>query len=157
MSLADLGLFISLAFPLTISIYKETRFVKKQNLLVYGISLIVFSLSYTSYNLPENFKHLEDYHWIFLIVGIFMLLFYFGKLKNPINMDKAHSLVYSWKNFGAFEFAFIAPIYFTKIPKGFFTFFINQPILNLGLNLLIVFWALAFGFRFYKNWLRKTN
>lgn len=154
-TLATIGLFISLAFPLAISINKETRFVIPKNLLGYGVSLIAFSLIYTRYELPEQYNYLKWVQWIFFIIGAIMLAIYFKVIKNPIKDMNSHlSLIYSWKNYGAFELAFISPIFFENMPVGVYTF-VSNPIINIGLQLLALFWIISLAIRIYRNWLNN--
>jgi len=155
-TLAEIGLIISLAFPLVISIYKETRFVIEKNLLVYGVSLITFALSFTAYTIPENLSILRILCWLFGIMGLIMILFYFKVIKNPIVMksDNKLTLIYSWKNYGAFEFAFILPVVMKETPilisMGI------HPIIDLGLSLLIIFWIASLCFLVYRNWIKNA-
>ena len=83
-----------------------------------------------------------------------MLTFFFFPDKNPINMEDNHpfSLIFSWKNFGAFEFAFITPVLMTEVP--IILTFTNKPIIDLGISLLLIFWAGSFGFFAYRNWIK---
>lgn len=157
--IAEIGTFISLAFPLVLSIYKETRFVPEKNLLINGIALIVFSLSYTSYakDIPPEYSYLSIVQWLFFILGIIMICLYSKIIRNPITMGKQWgSLVYSWKNFGAFEIAFMIPVYFKVVPQAFFNPTPFQ-IINLGINILLLFWLLTAGVFVYRNWIREKD
>ena len=153
LTLANVGLLISLAFPLVISVYKETRFVIGKNLLIYGVSLITFTLSYSAYELPLEYAILRYLSWIFLIIGVAMVYFYFQPDNNPIPMDQNPiSLIFSWKNYGAFELAFVTPLFLNDIPVLFAP--TSIAILDLGINLLFLLWLASFGFFAYRNWIR---
>lgn len=153
MSLSDIGLFVSLVFPTILSIYKETRFVKKENFLVYGVSLIIFFFSFTAYSLPEDFSYLRWLNFIFLIFGIVMVFIFFNC--KGYDKIKKFSLIFSWKNFGAFEFAFIAPIFLSKVPS----FWNPTPysILNLGLSLGVIFCIASGIFFIYRNCVKEKE
>lgn len=155
---ADIGLLLSLAVPLVFSIYKETRFVTKKNAVASGIALIVFSLSYTAYELPKEFSYLANWHWIFLMIGIALIYISFRPENFPIKYgEEWRSLVFSWKNFGAFELAFLSPVLLKgnlpRLPINLFGNFI----LNLGLNLFVFFWCLSIAVLIYNNFLKEKD
>jgi len=84
-------------------------------------------------------------------------MIYFWKYpnKNPIPMNNSKSLIYSWKNFGAFEFAFVSVVFYSEIPK--IIYFFGIKVLDLGISLLIIFWVTSFGIRIYRKWERDDR
>ena len=150
-----LSLFLSLGFPLFISIYEETRYVKRKNLLTYGVALIIFTFTFFSLPLTENHEFLRFISIIFLVLGGLMIYFWKYPNKNFISMKNSKSLIYSWKNFGAFEFAFVSAVFYSEIPK--IIYFFGIKVLDLGISLLIIFWATSFGIRLYRKWTKDKK
>jgi len=148
------ALIVSLLFPFVISVYKEVKFVTKANLLAYGVAHIIFTLTYQSLEILPHFDYLKIYSWAFFVLGIVMFFFYWIPDINPINMKTWKSLIFSWKNLGAFEIAFCAPLFFETIPV-IFTLTGWNEIFDLGISLFILFWIFAGIFCAYRNFVGK--
>jgi len=108
------SLAIALA-PTVHSVWRETRFVEREQLIIGGVMSILFLIVYASDpNFPPHLEYLQ--YWALPIFIIFGVLSIITGLKVRNNREKWWTLFLSKRQFGAFGIAFLYPLLFDELP-----------------------------------------
>jgi hypothetical protein len=120
---------------LRISVWRETRFAKKNQLQLGGVVSILFAIIYfTDPNFPSQFEYLKIWGIvIFIVFGIVSLIVGFKIQKR----EKWWTLFFSKRQFGALGLAFLYPIMFGQLPPKIIS--LSLPIvIEFGIILLVL-------------------
>jgi hypothetical protein len=109
------GTLSSTVIPTIYSLYKETRYTEKHQMIIGGALSIAFAFMYWGSNIPEDLKFLVEYAlMIFIPYGIASIII--GKLSRH-NREGTWSLLFSWKQFGTLGIVFLIPTFTGSLPS----------------------------------------
>jgi len=109
-----IGTLLSTVVPTLYSLYKETRYTEKHQMMIGGVLSIAFALMYWGSDIPQNLYFLKELAlMIFIPFGV--ISFVVGKLSSH-NHEGPWSLIFSWKQFGALGIVFLIPTFTGSLP-----------------------------------------
>lgn len=144
-----IGLVITTAPQIIWSIWKETRFVGPDAVILYGFSSIGFGILYWI-NIGLGNAIGQEALALFIAVGA---LFLFVRIRFPRIWKKTKSLPFSHKTIGGFQLSFI---YYLYVPLIFITTpeiprIETENVVWWGIVGTIVLWVITGIVRVYKN------
>lgn len=131
--LGSLGIALD---PTVHSVWRETRFVEREQLIIGGVMSILFLIVYVSDpNFPSHLEYLQ--HWALPIFGIFGALSIIIGLKVHNNREGWWTLFLSKRQFGAIGIAFLYPLLFDELPPKIIQTWNLPNVIDFSIVLLV--------------------
>ncbi|MDH3617554.1 MAG: hypothetical protein OEM89_02390 [Nitrosopumilus sp.] len=122
--------------PTAHSVWRETRFVEKDQMILGGVASILFFIVYVSDpNFPTHLEYLQ--YWalpIFITFGIISIIVGI-KVRN--NRERWWTLFLSKRQFGALGIAFLYPLLFDELPPKIIQTWNLPNVIDFSIVLLV--------------------